>query len=71
MILKEALQKLEQSQDELSDALNKEKQLNEIKSRFVSMASHEFRTPLSTILSSASLLSKYTDTQDQEKETGI
>ncbi|MBA4196767.1 MAG: PAS domain-containing sensor histidine kinase [Chitinophaga sp.] len=67
MILKEALQKLEQSQDELSDALNKEKQLNEIKSRFVSMASHEFRTPLSTILSSASLLSKYADTQDQEK----
>jgi PAS domain S-box-containing protein len=67
MILKEALQRLEQSQDELSEALNKEKQLNEIKSRFVSMASHEFRTPLSTILSSASLLSKYTDTQDQEK----
>jgi len=66
-ILKEALQKLEQSQQELSEALDKEKQLNEIKSRFVSMASHEFRTPLTTVLSSASLLSKYTTTDDQPK----
>jgi PAS domain S-box-containing protein len=67
LILKEALQKLEQSQQELSEALDKEKQLNEIKSRFVSMASHEFRTPLTTVLSSASLLSKYTTTEDQDK----
>jgi PAS domain S-box-containing protein len=66
MILKEALQRLEQSQEELSEALDKERQLNEIKSRFVSMASHEFRTPLSTVLSSASLLSKYTTSQDQD-----
>lgn len=67
IILKEALQRLEQSQQELSEALDKERQLNEIKSRFVSMASHEFRTPLSTVLSSASLLSKYTTTEEQEK----
>lgn len=67
LILKEALQKLEQSQQELSDALDKERQLNEIKSRFVSMASHEFRTPLSTVLSSASLLAKYRTTEEQEK----
>ena len=67
LILKEALQKLEQSQEELSNALDKERQLNEIKSRFVSMASHEFRTPLSTILSSASLLAKYTAAEDQDK----
>ena len=66
-ILKEALQKLEQSQNELSEALDKERQLNEIKSRFVSMASHEFRTPLSAVLSSASLLSKYTREEEQEK----
>jgi PAS domain S-box-containing protein len=66
-ILKEALEKLEQSQIELHDALEKEKQLNEIKSRFVSMASHEFRTPLSAVLSSAALLSKYTKEQEQEK----
>ena len=66
-ILKEALEKLEQSQTELSEALDKEKQLNEIKSRFVSMASHEFRTPLSTVLSSASLLSTYVEKADYEK----
>ncbi len=69
MILKEALQRLEQSQTELSEALDKEKQLNEIKSRFVSMASHEFRTPLSTVLSSASLLEKYKATEEQAKRS--
>ncbi|HTL07712.1 MAG TPA: PAS domain-containing sensor histidine kinase [Chitinophagaceae bacterium] len=67
VILKEALQRLEQSQAELSEAFDKERQLNEIKSRFVSMASHEFRTPLSTVLSSASLLQKYTRTEEQDK----
>jgi PAS domain S-box-containing protein len=66
-ILKEALEKLEQSQIELHTALDKEKQLNEIKSRFVSMASHEFRTPLSTVLSSATLISKYAKEDDQQK----
>ena len=67
IILKEALQRLEESQAELNEALDKERELNEIKSRFVSMASHEFRTPLSAVLSSASLLSKYTITEDQDK----
>ena len=66
-ILKEALQRLEQSQIELSESLDKERQLNEIKSRFVSMASHEFRTPLSTILSSATLVSKYPSTDEFSK----
>ncbi len=67
LILREALQELERSQTELNEALNKEKELNEIKSRFVSMASHEFRTPLSTVLSSAALLSKYTREEQQEQ----
>ena len=66
LILEEALQELERSQRELSEALDKERQLNEIKSRFVSMASHEFRTPLSTVLSSAALLSRYTRSDEQE-----
>ncbi len=51
----------------LNEALKKEMELGEIKSRFVSFASHEFRTPLSIILSSINLLSKYTKTEEQEK----
>jgi two-component system, LuxR family, sensor kinase FixL len=51
----------------MQDALQKERELNELKSRFVTMASHEFRTPLSTILSSVSLIAKYPETKDQDK----
>lgn len=58
---------LEQNKIELNLALSKEKELNELKSRFVSMASHEFRTPLSTIMSSASLISKYVDEAQNDK----
>ncbi len=56
----------ERTQD-LKEALDKEKVLGELKSRFVSIASHEFKTPLSTISSSAYLLSQYHLTQDQAK----
>ena len=52
---------------DLRAALNKEKELSELKSRFVSLASHEFRTPLSTVLSSAYLISKYINTKDNSK----
>ncbi|MFN4007615.1 MAG: ATP-binding protein [Chitinophagaceae bacterium] len=52
---------------ELRESLEKEKELSELKSRFVTMASHEFRTPLSTVLSSTYLLSKYTTTEDNAK----
>jgi len=55
------------AEEDLRKALESEKELNELKTRFVSMASHEFRTPLSTILSSAHLIQKYTTGEDQLK----
>jgi len=60
-------QKVEARTHELSEALSKERELSDLKSRFVSMASHEFRTPLSTILSSVSLIGKYVEADEQDK----
>ena len=69
-----AIQKLEQTnrslyeaEQEVRKALQKEKELHELKSRFVTIASHEFRTPLSTVLSSVSLISKYKTTEEDDK----
>lgn len=55
---------LEQAKNDLTTALDKERELGELKSRFVSMASHEFRTPLTSVLSSAGLISQYAERQD-------
>jgi signal transduction histidine kinase len=51
----------------LKKSLEIERKMGELKSRFVSMASHEFKTPLTSILSSASLLERYTESSEQEK----
>jgi PAS domain S-box-containing protein len=65
--LEQQITETEEAEKELELMLAKEKHLNELKSRFVSIASHEFKTPLSTILSSAYLIQMYTQAEEQVK----
>jgi PAS domain S-box-containing protein len=55
------------AEEEARRSLEKERELNELKSKFVSIASHEFRTPLSTVLSSVSLIQQYMDRKETDK----
>jgi PAS domain S-box-containing protein len=68
LILSEAIEELERTKEELNISLAQEKELNDLKTRFVSMVSHEFRTPLATILSSLALARKYVELNDNEKQ---
>jgi len=68
LILEEAIEELEKTKKILKNALKKEKELNELKSRFISMTSHEFRTPLTTMMSSLSLIIKYGEKNDKENQ---
>ena len=52
---------LREAEHSVREALEKERELHALKSRFVAMASHEFRTPLSTIMSSVDLIGRYAD----------
>lgn len=78
MPLKDSIQRLflffytniseqKRTEGEMINALKKERELGELKSRFVSMASHEFRTPLSTILSSANLIARQNEPGREDK----
>ncbi len=59
--LKETVLALQLTKEELSQSLDKEKELGQLKSRFVSLASHEFRTPLTSVKLSASLIDRYAE----------
>ena len=64
---KQVEETLIQREEELRVSLDKEKELNLLKTRFVTMASHEFRTPLSTVMSSTNLIEKYASLNQSEK----
>ena len=65
--LEEEIEKRVKAESKLRTALKKEKELNELKTKFLSLVSHEFKTPLSGILNAAVLAGKYTRTEMQDK----
>jgi PAS domain S-box-containing protein len=66
--LEEEVVERKKAEEEVRKSLEKERELNDLKSKFVSIASHEFRTPLSTVLSSAALIQQYKDKKDYDKQ---
>lgn len=69
LILQEAIEKLENTKKKLDESLQKERELNMLKTRFISTASHEFRTPLATIMSSLNLVERYIENDDSDKQS--
>jgi PAS domain S-box-containing protein len=67
--LETEITKRKEAEKRIKLALKQEKELNELKTKFLSLVSHEFKTPLSGILTSATLAEKYTTTDQQEKRT--
>ncbi|MAL60323.1 MAG: PAS domain-containing sensor histidine kinase [Flavobacteriaceae bacterium] len=65
--LENEIEKRKDAENKIKESLRKERELNELKTKFLSLVSHEFKTPLSGILSSTSLIGKYTQTEQQEK----
>ncbi|SKB59095.1 sensor histidine kinase [Maribacter arcticus] len=65
--LKEEAKKRKLAEKKTKESLRKEIELNELKTKFLSLVSHEFKTPLSGILTSTSLIAKYPNAEHQEK----
>jgi PAS domain S-box-containing protein len=66
--LEEEVIERKKAEEEVRRSLERERELNELKSKFVSIASHEFRTPLSTVMSSAALVQQYKERQEYDKQ---
>lgn len=65
--LEEEVKRRKEAENKIKNALQKEKELNELKTKFLSLVSHEFKTPLSGILTSVMLAGKYQLTEQQDK----
>lgn len=65
--LKSEVAKRIQAEYKIKLSLRKERELNELKSKFLSLVSHEFKTPLSGILTSSILIGKYSQPEQREK----
>ncbi|WP_313114404.1 PAS domain-containing sensor histidine kinase [Aequorivita sediminis] len=65
--LEKEVVKRKDAEDKIKESLRKERELGELKTKFLSLVSHEFKTPLSGILTSATLLGKYKETSQQDK----
>ena len=66
-MLKKEIKRRVDAEKKIQSALKKERELNELKTKFLSLVSHEFKTPLSGILTSATLVGKYTEKEHQDK----
>jgi PAS domain S-box-containing protein len=65
-LLREEIQKKIIAKEEVRKALMNEREVNQLKSKFLTLVSHEFRTPLSGIMTSATLIKKYTEKENIE-----
>ena len=65
--LEEEIDRRKKAENKIKESLRKERELSDLKTKFLSLVSHEFKTPLSGIITSAILVGKYTESEQQEK----